>query len=115
MTPRLCVITALRNCATLLPAFTRMIDSFEVQPTRVVIGVNDSTDGSEELLRRWNHPALDLFVFNPGAPALSRFGPDEPRAKLTHPYHHRHRARATDHWPARSAPPSSSPLSLPTK
>ncbi len=67
MDQTLCVITAMRNCASLVAAFTRMIDNFEVQPRRVVIGVNDSTDDTEQLLRQWRRPALDLFVFNLGA------------------------------------------------
>ena len=81
MSPRLCVITALRNCAPLVPIFTRMVDSFELRPSRIVIGVNDSTDETEILLREWAHPALDLFAFSAGAPEYPRVASDDPDAQ----------------------------------
>src|SRR5438093_1002682 len=72
MSQRLCVITAMRDCAPLVPVFTRMIEDFAVEPTRVVIGLNDCTDATEMLLREWNHPGLDLFTFTTGKPPFAR-------------------------------------------
>jgi hypothetical protein len=90
MAQRLCVITAMRNCAPLVPAFKRMIDSFEVQPTRVIIGVNDCNDATEELLRQWNHAGLEIMVFNTGITAFVR---ERPAQSVSH----------NDHLIARSA------------
>ena len=74
----------MRNCAPLVPAFTRMIDCFACRPTRIVIGVNDSTDATERLLRDWNHSALDLLTFSPRAPEYARDAPLELAAGAAH-------------------------------
>lgn len=80
--PRYCVITAMRNCAPLLPAYVRMIEGFDPQPVRIVIGVNDCNDDTRQILERWGHPALELFHFETGQAAHARKADAERSAHL---------------------------------
>jgi hypothetical protein len=73
----ICVITAMRDCAVLVPSYRRMIDAFEPRPRRVVVGVNDSIDETWRLLEAWRSEAnddieIDLFSFSTASPYFPR-------------------------------------------
>ena len=59
--PAVCVITAMRNCASLVPSYRQMIETFDPLPRRVVIGLNDCNDESRALLAAWRLEAADLL------------------------------------------------------
>lgn len=62
--PAVCVITAMRNCAQLVPSYRRMIEAFDPRPRRVVIGLNDSTDETSSLLAAWQRETVDVLEFD---------------------------------------------------
>jgi hypothetical protein len=56
-----CVITAMRNCAPLVPSYRQMIEAFDPLPRRVVIGLNDCSDETGSLLATWRREAAELL------------------------------------------------------
>ncbi|MEQ1831117.1 MAG: class I SAM-dependent methyltransferase [Pirellula sp.] len=79
---RYCILTGLRNASPLLPAFRDMVDRFIPSPTRVILGVNDSTDATLEMVQNWPHPNLDVFTFDTGSPYPPRTATRERTAHL---------------------------------
>lgn len=49
-----------------MPAFKEMVEKFDLAPTRIVLGVNDSTDDTWDQVSKWNHPVGDAFYFETG-------------------------------------------------
>jgi hypothetical protein len=75
--PAVCVITAMRNCAQLVPTYRQMIEAFDPLPRRVVIGLNDSTDETSTLLAAWQREApdvlkVDVITFTTNRPLFPR-------------------------------------------
>lgn len=76
---KLAVISSMRNAERFLPLYRRMLCRFTWQPSVIVLGENDSTDGTAAYLRTWSTdwdqpqaPVVDAFSFCTGVATMDR-------------------------------------------
>lgn len=70
----LCVLACMRDAERFLPLYRQMLDGFTVQPTMIVLGENDSTDGTGAYLKQWaaEDERVMAFGWTTGVPTMDR-------------------------------------------